>query len=59
MIESIATFWQRIPKAVLFGVAILVQCVLLVLMVVDRMQILREGREVTLQTQPEIGRAHV
>ena len=52
MIESIATFWQRIPKAVLFGVAILVQCVLLVLMVVDRMQILREGREVTLQTQP-------
>ncbi|WBL79254.1 GDYXXLXY domain-containing protein [Bradyrhizobium xenonodulans] len=52
MIETITTFWQRIPKAVLFGVAILLQCVLLVLMVVDRMQILREGREVTLQTQP-------
>lgn len=52
MIESITTFWQRIPKAVLFGVAILVQCGLLVLMVVDRMEILREGREVTLQTQP-------
>jgi uncharacterized membrane-anchored protein len=52
MIESITKLWQRIPKAVLFGVAILLQCVLLVLMVADRMQILREGREVTLQTQP-------
>jgi len=52
MIESITKVWQRIPKAVLFGVAVLIQCVLLVLMVADRMQILREGREVTLQTQP-------
>jgi uncharacterized membrane-anchored protein len=52
MIESITKLWQRIPKAVLFGLAILLQCVLLVLMVADRMQILREGREVTLQTQP-------
>ncbi|EJN15498.1 putative membrane-anchored protein [Bradyrhizobium sp. YR681] len=52
MIESITRFWQRIPKAVLFGVAVLFQCALLVLMVADRMQILREGREVTLQTQP-------
>lgn len=52
MIESITKLWQRIPKAVLFGAAILLQCVLLVLMVADRMQILREGREVTLQTQP-------
>lgn len=52
MIASIAPLWQRIPKAVLFGLAILIQCVLLVLMVADRVQILREGREVTLQTQP-------
>ncbi|WP_298872643.1 GDYXXLXY domain-containing protein [uncultured Bradyrhizobium sp.] len=52
MIESITKFWARIPKAVLFGVAILLQCALLVLMAVDRMQILREGREVTLQTRP-------
>ncbi|MCK1712963.1 MULTISPECIES: GDYXXLXY domain-containing protein [unclassified Bradyrhizobium] len=44
--------WQRIPKAVLFGVAILVQCALLILMVADRTQILRGGLEVTLQTQP-------
>jgi uncharacterized membrane-anchored protein len=49
---SVTDLWQRIPKAVLFGVAVLVQCVLLVLMVADRMQILREGTEVTLQTQP-------
>ena len=44
--------WQRIPKAVLFGVAILLQCALLILMVADRMQILREGTEITLQTRP-------
>lgn len=49
---SVTKLWQRIPKAVLFGVTVLVQCTLLVLMVADRMQILREGREVTLQTQP-------
>ena len=52
MIESITKAWHRIPKAVLFGLAILLQCVLLGLMVADRMQILREGREVTLQTRP-------
>ncbi|APO48974.1 GDYXXLXY domain-containing protein [Bradyrhizobium diazoefficiens] len=52
LVASVIRLWQRIPKAVLFGVAVLVQCVLLVLMVADRMQILREGREVTLQTQP-------
>lgn len=52
MIASVAGFWQRIPKAALFGVAVLIQCALLVLMVADRMQILRDGTEVTLQTQP-------
>jgi uncharacterized membrane-anchored protein len=52
MIESLTQIWQRIPKAVRFGAAVLLQCVLLVLMVADRMQILREGREVTLQTEP-------
>lgn len=52
MIESIAKFWARIPKAVLFGAAILLQCAILVLMVADRVRILREGREVTLQTRP-------
>lgn len=52
MISSITKFWQRIPKAVLFGVAILLQCALLIVMVVDRVQILRGGTEVTLQTRP-------
>jgi uncharacterized membrane-anchored protein len=52
MIGSITKFWQRIPKAVLFGAAILLQCALLILMAVDRVQILREGTEVTLQTRP-------
>lgn len=52
MVASVSELWQRVPKAVLFGVAVLLQCLLLVLMVADRMQILREGREVTLQTQP-------
>lgn len=52
LIASLAAFWQRIPKAVLFGIAVLLQSALLVLMVADRMQILRDGVEVTLQTQP-------
>ncbi|MDA9446495.1 MULTISPECIES: GDYXXLXY domain-containing protein [Bradyrhizobium] len=52
LVTSVSEFWQRIPKAVLFAAAVLLQCVLLVLMVADRMQILREGTEVTLQTQP-------
>ncbi|TYL85145.1 GDYXXLXY domain-containing protein [Bradyrhizobium rifense] len=51
MIKLIALS-QRIPKAVLFGAAILLQCALLILMVADRVRILREGREVTLQTRP-------
>ena len=49
---SLAEFLARIPKVVLFGVAALVQIALLVVMIVDRMQILREGTEVTLQTPP-------
>lgn len=49
---SLSALWHRIPKALLFAIAVLVQCALLVLMVADRVQILREGTEVTLQTQP-------
>jgi uncharacterized membrane-anchored protein len=48
----LTALWQRIPKAVLFGAAVVLQCALLILMVADRVRILREGREVTLQTQP-------
>ncbi|MEW6150931.1 MAG: GDYXXLXY domain-containing protein [Bradyrhizobium sp.] len=52
LLASVTKLGQRVPKAVLFGAAVLLQCLLLVLMVADRMQILREGVEVTLQTQP-------
>jgi uncharacterized membrane-anchored protein len=56
MIETSATSFAellaRIPKIVLFGVAALVQVALLTLMIMDRVQILREGTEVTLQTRP-------
>lgn len=51
MMKLIA-LWQRIPKVVLSGAAILLQCAILVLMVADRVRILRKGAEVTLQTRP-------
>jgi uncharacterized membrane-anchored protein len=49
---SLAELLARIPKIVLFGVAALVQVALLTVMIVDRVQILREGTEVILQTRP-------
>ena len=42
----------RIPRVVLFAVAGLIQVALVALMVFDRVGILREGTEVTLQTRP-------
>jgi uncharacterized membrane-anchored protein len=42
----------RLPKFVPFGAAALVQIALLAVMIVDRVQILRDGVEVTLQTRP-------
>jgi uncharacterized membrane-anchored protein len=48
----VAAFWQRIPKPLLFGAVALLQLALLALMVADRVQILRDGTEVTLQTRP-------
>lgn len=49
---SFAQFFGRIPKPVLYGAAILIQIALLAAMVFDRARILREGKEVTLQTRP-------
>jgi uncharacterized membrane-anchored protein len=43
---------DRIPRVVLFATAGLVQVALIALLVLDRVQILRTGREVTLQTIP-------
>jgi uncharacterized membrane-anchored protein len=49
---SLAELLARIPKIVLFGAAALVQVALLTVMIIDRVQILREGTEVTLQSRP-------
>jgi uncharacterized membrane-anchored protein len=49
---SLAELSARIPKIALFGAAALVQVALLTVMIIDRVQILREGTEVTLQTRP-------
>jgi uncharacterized membrane-anchored protein len=49
---ALAEHLQHVPKIVLFGAAAFIQFVLLALMVADRVQILREGTEVTLQTRP-------
>jgi uncharacterized membrane-anchored protein len=49
---SLAEPLARIPKIVLFGVAALAQVALLALMIADRVRILREGTEVTLQSRP-------
>jgi uncharacterized membrane-anchored protein len=49
---SLAELLTRIPKIVLFGIAALVQVALLGVMIIDRIQILREGTEVTLQARP-------
>jgi uncharacterized membrane-anchored protein len=48
----LAKLLRGTPKTVLFGAATLIQVALLSLMVIDRVQILRDGTEVTLQTRP-------
>ena len=49
---SIAERLARLPKFVLFGAAALIQIALLAVMTIDRVQVLRDGVEVTLQTRP-------
>ncbi len=48
----LAAIFERVPRPVLFGIAALVQVALVAFLVVDRVGILREGREVMLQTRP-------
>jgi uncharacterized membrane-anchored protein len=48
----VAKLFQGTPKTALFAAATLVQFALLTLMVIDRVQILRQGTEVTLQIRP-------
>ncbi len=47
-----ADYLQRIPKIALFAVAALIQVALIAVMVLDRVQILRQGTEVMLQARP-------
>jgi uncharacterized membrane-anchored protein len=47
-----AAVLDRVPKIVLFGAAGLIQIALIAVMVVDRVNILRSGTDVTLQTRP-------
>ena len=49
---ALANVFGRIPRVLLFVAAALIQMVLIAVMVVDRVRILREGTEVTLQTRP-------
>jgi len=50
--NAIASLMGWIPRVLLFALAALIQVALIVLMVYDRARVLREGREVTLQTRP-------
>ena len=49
---TLANVAARIPRPLLFVLAGLIQIALIAVMVFDRMRILREGAEVTLQTRP-------
>jgi uncharacterized membrane-anchored protein len=49
---DLAAMHARIPKIALFGAAGLIQIALIAMMVVDRVNILRSGTDVTLQTRP-------
>ena len=51
-VARLAKRLQGTPKTALFGAATLIEFALLTLMVIDRVQILRQGTEVTLQTRP-------
>jgi uncharacterized membrane-anchored protein len=48
----LATLTGWIPRALLFALAAAVQVALIAVMVYDRVRVLREGSEVTLQTRP-------
>jgi len=50
--RHLAGIVDRVPRALLFGLAGLIQVALIAAIVVDRVRILREGTEVKLQTRP-------
>jgi len=51
-VASVVELLWRLPKGVLFAIALLVQVAILAMMVIDRAEILRDGREVVLQVAP-------
>ncbi len=50
--NALATLTGWIPRALLFALAAAIQAALIAAMVYDRVRVLREGSEVTLQTRP-------
>ena len=50
--STLTTLTGWIPRALLFALAAAIQVALVALMVYDRVRVLREGSEVTLQTRP-------
>src|SRR5262245_26913102 len=51
-VMRLANLMRKIPRVLLFAVAGLIQVALVAAMVIDRVGVLREGKEVTLQTRP-------
>ena len=49
---SLASLYARLPRVVLFAVAGFIQLALIAAMVIDRAGVLRDGKEITLQTRP-------
>jgi len=49
---SLASLYARVPRVVLFAVAGFIQLALIAAMVIDRAGVLRDGKEITLQTRP-------
>jgi uncharacterized membrane-anchored protein len=51
-VNSLTVLTRSIPRVLLFACAALMQVVLVSLMIYDRVRVLRQGDEVTLQTRP-------
>ena len=50
--NGFARFFSRVPRPALFAIAAVIQLALVAAMVIDRASVLREGKEITLQTRP-------
>lgn len=48
----LASLYARVPRVVLFALAGAIQLALIAAMVIDRASVLRDGKEITLQTRP-------